>query len=174
MCIVILTTEHPEYPLVLLLNRDEFFKRPTERAKFRLVREGVKILLPLDLARPEHGTWMGVSTDAKIAVLVNYSEKDDTRNVKLQSRGILPISYLSSGEKSEDEWLEDLQHEIAVDGKHEVSLRDIGGFLLLYGKLSLNEEGKLNRLHVLSNRGDRGVIHEAGTGEGIRHHTTFG
>ena len=81
MCIVILTTEHPEYPLVLLLNRDEFFKRPTERAKFRLVREGVKILLPLDLARPEHGTWLGVSTDATLAVLINYSEKADTRNV---------------------------------------------------------------------------------------------
>lgn len=76
MCILISTTEHPDYPFILLSNRDEYFKRPTERAHFRAVGNNTKILSPLDLGRIEHGTWIGVSTEGKIAVLVNYREND--------------------------------------------------------------------------------------------------
>lgn len=77
MCILLSTTEHPDYPFILLSNRDEFFRRPTEEAGFRDVENrDFKILTPLDLARPEHGTWIGVGTDGKVAVLVNFREEN--------------------------------------------------------------------------------------------------
>ena len=50
-------------------------------AHFRDVGNGVKLLSPLDLARQEHGTWIGVTTNGKIAVLVNYRENDQKRYV---------------------------------------------------------------------------------------------
>lgn len=77
MCIVLTTTNHPDYPFVLLSNRDEFYKRPTMPANFRDIGNDVKLLSPLDLARQEHGTWIGVTTNGKIAVLVNYREEND-------------------------------------------------------------------------------------------------
>lgn len=76
MCITIATTNHPEYPFILLSNRDEFFRRPTKPAEFRQISNNTKVLAPLDLARPEHGTWIGVTTSGKIAVLVNYRDMD--------------------------------------------------------------------------------------------------
>lgn len=77
MCILLSSTEHPDYPFILLSNRDEFFRRPTEPADFRDTEDGkVKILAPLDLARPEHGTWIGVGTDGKLAVLLNFREEN--------------------------------------------------------------------------------------------------
>lgn len=85
MCIAIATTNHPEYPFILLSNRDEFFKRPTMPAHFRDVGNGVKLLSPLDLARQEHGTWIGVTTNGKIAVLVNYRENDQRGMSNCQS-----------------------------------------------------------------------------------------
>lgn len=79
MCILISTTEHPDYPFLLLSNRDEYYARPTKGAHFRTLENGTQILAPLDLARTEHGTWIGVTTSGKIAVLVNYREEDNTR-----------------------------------------------------------------------------------------------
>ncbi|CUM68146.1 uncharacterized protein PRCAT00005863001 [Priceomyces carsonii] len=76
MCILLLTTRHPDYPLILLSNRDEFFRRPTKPAHFRELASGTKILSPLDLGRPERGTWIGVTTSGRLAVLVNYREDD--------------------------------------------------------------------------------------------------
>lgn len=76
MCILLTTTEHPDYPLVVLSNRDEFFKRRTGLAAYRVLDNHTKVLAPLDLGRPEHGTWIGVTTTGKLAVLLNYREED--------------------------------------------------------------------------------------------------
>lgn len=78
MCIAIASIEHPEYPFVLLSNRDEYFKRPTMSAHIRNVGEGIKVLSPLDLERPEHGSWIGVTNKGRIAVLLNYRELANT------------------------------------------------------------------------------------------------
>lgn len=76
MCILLTSTNHPEYPFILLSNRDEFFVRPTQRAHFRELSNGVKLLSPLDLGRPEHGTWIGVTTNGKLSVVLNYREEN--------------------------------------------------------------------------------------------------
>lgn len=78
------------------------------------------------------------------------------------SRGILPIDYLMSN-CSDQEWLDNIEMSLAKRtpqlGVKEVSLRRIGGFTLMYGLLKLSPNKKIEPLHILSNRGDRGVIH---------------
>ncbi|ODV77892.1 DUF833-domain-containing protein [Suhomyces tanzawaensis NRRL Y-17324] len=152
MCIVIATTEHPQFPLILLSNRDEYFKRPTQMATFRKVDDTTEILSPLDLGRPEHGTWIGVSNHGKIAVLVNYREPDSTTALSQVSRGVLPIQYLIS-EEDDEEWHSNLLKRI--------DLGKIGGFTFIYGKLGVDDSSKLNHLNVLSNRGDKGTLFDS-------------
>lgn len=104
------------------------------------------------------------------------------------SRGILPLDYLSSISSDED-WYQNLENELAKKSIRDtkVSLRKIGGFSLLYGKLDINHNtGKINHLNILSNRGDRGRVHdsmlagacptdeELKSHEDVAYQTTFG
>ena len=149
MCILLSTTAHPDYPLIILSNRDEYLVRPTKLAEYRPLDNGNKILSPLDMGRPEHGTWIGVSTDGKIAVLVNYREVDMRHSISKISRGVLPISYLSTSQLDEG-WYNSMDS---------TEFEKIGGFSLLYGKIRMNPAtGKINHLNILSNRGDPGKV----------------
>ncbi|ABN65260.2 predicted protein [Scheffersomyces stipitis CBS 6054] len=159
MCILLSTTEHPDYPFILLSNRDEYFTRPTQAAHFRSFDGTMKILSPLDMARPEHGTWIGVTTSGKVAVLVNYREIDHAHSLSEVSRGILPLDYLCTN-KSADKWHRTLESSLSHVTRGKVELSQIGGFSLVYGQLSIDPKtGKLNHLNILSNRGDHGKIH---------------
>lgn len=70
-------------------------------------------------------------------------------------------------QKSEEEWLENIEVSLAERtpqlGVKEVSLRRIGGFSLLYGHLRLSSSKQIEPLHILSNRGDRGMVHARGS-----------
>lgn len=72
------------------------------------------------------------------------------------------MEYLSSNEL-DDDWYDHLEANLAkktVGGK-QMELRQIGGFSLLYGRLEINKStGKINHLNIISNRGDRGTVHE--------------
>ncbi|EMG48623.1 hypothetical protein G210_0771 [Candida maltosa Xu316] len=180
MCIALATTNHPDYPFILLSNRDEFFKRPTMPATFKDIGSDTKLLAPLDLARQEHGTWIGVTTDGKIAVLVNYRENDE-HAISEVSRGILPLDYLC-GQESDEEWKNNLASAFR-QGRATIDLKRIGGFSLMYGKLSINPStGKIHHLNILSNRGDQGKVFKTdmlengleGDSDDIPHKTTFG
>lgn len=159
MCILLTTTSHPDYPIILLSNRDEFFARQTELALLRTLDKGIQVVSPLDLGRPEHGTWIGITPGGKVAVLVNYRER--SQFLSEVSRGILPLAYLTS-KVSDDEWLTDLEDRLSqsfASGKL-VTLKDIGGFTLVYGKLEVDPETqKIRPLNIMSNRGDHGQLH---------------
>lgn len=178
MCILLSSTLHPDYPFILLSNRDEYFARATQMATVRKMDNGSQILSPLDLARPERGTWIGITDKGKLAVLVNYREQSHI--ISEVSRGVLPLQYLTS-DLSDAEWYENLESilsESYVDGKH-VSLSQIGGFTLVYGNLELDAKGRLQPLHLLSNRGDRGKVHSSSSDGEIPHadiagQSTFG
>ncbi|CAK9436273.1 uncharacterized protein LODBEIA_P08310 [Lodderomyces beijingensis] len=163
MCITITSTKHPNYPLMLLSNRDEFYKRPTEPAHFRPLSDSEKILSPLDLARPEHGTWIGVTTSGKIALLVNYRDVDTEQSMKETSRGVLPLDYLCSTQ-TDEEWTSSHISDMAIgigngNGNGHIDFSKIGGFTLLYGNLKLNSStGKIDNLNILSNRGHCGKV----------------
>lgn len=178
MCILLGTTRHPDYPLILMNNRDEYFKRPTKLALFEDIptNPGHRILAPLDEARPEQGTWVGVLTDGRVAVLLNYRE-GDTRNLQGKMlRGVLPIDYLSAG-LSDTDWQQQLQNRHALNGS-KIDLEDIGGFTFVYGKVSLDPITKqVKPLSVLTNRGELGQILKGDPSDPhfeISHKKTFG
>lgn len=103
MCIILLARAvHPEYPLILAANRDEFYERPTAQASFW--EDDGDVLAGRDLERG--GTWLGVNRRGRIAAVTNYREP----LVKMKdapSRGLL-VSRFLSGAMQPDEYLREL------------------------------------------------------------------
>ncbi|WP_078428448.1 NRDE family protein [Alkalihalobacterium alkalinitrilicum] len=81
---------HPQFDLILAANRDEFFIRPTEQAGYWTEFPG--LIAGKDLE--QGGTWLGITTNGKIAALTNYREVREKSNEK--SRGGLVLDYLKS------------------------------------------------------------------------------
>ncbi|KAK2626764.1 hypothetical protein QTJ16_003939 [Diplocarpon rosae] len=152
MCIVIATTAHPSYALILLNNRDEFITRPTSRPHWWSSHQQ-EILSSRDLQRAEQGTWLGVTKTGNIAVLTNYreSETHDAAHpiIGTKSRGGMVTAWLTA---SVDETTNEFVHRLtAADG-----VKGVGGFSLLCGKLRKkgNTENGLEPLAIISNRCD--------------------
>jgi len=94
MCLIALAWRvHPELPLIVAANRDEFHARPAARAAFW--DDQPQILAGRDLEA--RGTWMGVSRAGKFAAVTNYRGAKEPRAV--ESRGALVSRFLSNGEK---------------------------------------------------------------------------
>ena len=92
MCLILFSlNSHPGYKLIVAANRDEFYNRKTAQAQFW--DEHKNILGGRDLEAG--GTWMGITTNGKIAMVTNYR---DLKNLKLQapSRGHLVSEFLMS------------------------------------------------------------------------------
>ena len=97
MCLILFAYRiHPEYPLVLAANRDEFYERPTAPASFW--KEYPHILGGRDLRGG--GTWLGISKSGKFAAITNYRDprlyKDDA-----PSRGSLVKNFLTERTSAE-------------------------------------------------------------------------
>ena len=90
MCLILLAWHaHPEYPLVLAANRDEFFARPTAPAAWW---QAPAMLAGRDLAAA--GTWLGVTREGRIAALTNYRDPSRQRP-DAPSRGSLVPAVLT-------------------------------------------------------------------------------
>lgn len=99
MCLILVAWHaHPNYPLVVAANRDEFFTRPTAPASFWSDRP---ILAGRD--QREGGTWMGVTRSGRFAALTNYRDPGRDRS-GARSRGRLVVDCLSADEAPAD-WL---------------------------------------------------------------------
>ncbi|KAH3669547.1 hypothetical protein WICMUC_004969 [Wickerhamomyces mucosus] len=141
MCILVFSTSSKEYPFILISNRDEFFKRKTQKATIHSY-QNQRILSPQDLQR--NGTWLAINLDrGKIAVLVNFRERTRilSESINNLSRGILPLEVITSQVNSKNEFIEQLylkyNHEL-TDNNYQSSdelLGNIGGFSLFYGDL---------------------------------------
>ncbi len=91
MCIVIFAYDcHPKYQLVVAANRDEYYERPALAAEFW--SGNPEVLAGRDLR--EGGTWMGITTSGRFAVLTNYRDPA-TYKPNRPSRGYLVENYLS-------------------------------------------------------------------------------
>ncbi len=98
MCLLLFSfNKHPEYPIILAANRDEFFERPTEAASFW--HDCPSMLAGRDLHKG--GTWMGVNKDGRIAAVTNYREPSQNKPDAI-SRGSLVSDYLKGNESAED------------------------------------------------------------------------
>jgi uncharacterized protein with NRDE domain len=89
MCLILLAWQvHPEFPLIVAANRDEFHARPAAQAGFW--GDQPSILAGRDLEAG--GTWMGVSRGGKFAAVTNYRGAFEPRAA--ESRGALVTRFL--------------------------------------------------------------------------------
>ena len=133
MCVIFFAYQvHPDFPLILLANRDEFYNRPTEKARYW--DEFPDILAGRDLIGG--GTWLGVNKNGRFAAVTNY--RDPGAETGTISRGDLVADFLKSDIPAEN-YLKNIQKK-----SYEFS-----GFNLLVGEIN----PETNELYYFSNRG---------------------
>lgn len=92
MCLILFAHRvHPQFPLILAANRDEFLARPTLPA--HLWPDSPGLLAGKDLK--QGGTWLGVSTKGRWAALTNY-RNPATERPNSPSRGHLTLDALQT------------------------------------------------------------------------------
>ncbi|MCO7225143.1 NRDE family protein [Pleionea sp. CnH1-48] len=107
MCLISLAIEqHPQYPFILVANRDEFFQRPT--APLHFWEDNPDILAGRDMEAG--GTWLGIHRSGRWAAVTNY--RDPTQPIGELSRGALVVDYLTS-HQSANEWCHTLRDRAA-------------------------------------------------------------
>ena len=103
MCLIILGWQlHPDYPLAVAANRDEFHARPTAVATFWPDAEQVCAGRDLEAG----GTWFGSSRTGRFAALTNYREGRSS-DFPRPSRGALVAGFLASA-TSIDQFVESI------------------------------------------------------------------
>ncbi len=123
MCLVTFMKDvHPDYPLILIANRDELYHRPAA-ALHRWVDEPT-ITAGLDLQ--EKGTWLGYTNNGKFITVLNYPFTNWVPTAEPpRSRGQLLRNYLTNNFTMEEfsQYLREHRHEY-------------NGYHLLYGHLN--------------------------------------
>lgn len=100
MCLIVLAWQvHPDYPLVVAANRDEFYARPAAPAGFWA--DSPDVLAGRDLEAG--GSWLGISRSGRFAALTNYREGRRQR-AAAPSRGALVADFLA-GQEAPGEYL---------------------------------------------------------------------
>lgn len=103
MCLILMAWQaHPDYPLVVAANRDEFFARRTASADFWA--DAPHVLAGRDLEAG--GTWLGITRTGRFAALTNYRDPASHRPAA-PSRGRLVADFLT-GDLGIDAYLETL------------------------------------------------------------------
>jgi uncharacterized protein with NRDE domain len=105
MCLILLAWQaHPEYPLVVAANRDEFLVRPTAAAA--AWPDAPDLIGGRDLEAG--GTWLGVTTTGRFAAVTNVREPG--RPTGVRSRGHLTRDFLQATSSAGD-------YLAAIDGQ---------------------------------------------------------
>jgi uncharacterized protein with NRDE domain len=101
MCLIIFAHQaESRYPLVLTANRDEFFSRPTQHAKFwESSGDNKTILAGKDLVAG--GTWLGLTQNGRFSAVTNIRDPSQPEQ-KPRSRGELTTCFLQSDASAED------------------------------------------------------------------------
>lgn len=129
MCLIVFALhQHPDWPLIISANRDEFHPRPTAEAHFW--DEQPAIFAGRDLEAG--GTWLGINQSGNITALTNYRESTQKAPGNI-SRGKLCSDYLT-GSQSAAAYLQSVKAQAL----------QYAGFNLLCGNAQ--------QLHYYSNR----------------------
>lgn len=119
MCILFIAVkQHPQYPLIIAANRDEFHQRPTAISDYW--KEHPALLAGRDLTAL--GTWMGINTNGRIAALTNI-RAPGTDKKDAVTRGELVTNFLISNQ-SASKYLNKLQN----------THQNYNGYNLLFGQ----------------------------------------
>lgn len=145
MCLILFAYKyHPQYPMILAANRDEYYNRPSDYAKFW--KDNPDILGGRDLKKM--GTWMGLTRTGRFAAITNY--RDPSWEIEnAASRGELVSHYLNSNE-SADEYVKKLQHKSHHYNGFNLIFGDIHTFMYYSNKTNVIQEVKPG-IHGLSN-----------------------
>lgn len=129
MCLITFAVQHhPNYPLIIVANRDEFYERSTAAATFWTEQPG--ILAGKDLL--QGGSWMGVSTNGRFAAVTNYRDPSLSELNKC-SRGEIVPQFLTS-DLPVSQFLANLQQQkqnyggfnaLLFDGQHLLHFNNI-------------------------------------------------
>lgn len=145
MCLILFgLNAHPDFPLIMAANRDEFFERPTAAASYW--EDVPDLLAGRDLK--SGGTWMGVTRTGRIAAITNYR---DLQHIKpdAPTRGALVADFLKTAEDPEPYLLSVAERGHRYNGFN--LLVGTGADLWYYS----NYEGQVRRvdqgIHGLSN-----------------------
>ncbi len=133
MCVIYFAfDQHPDHPLILLANRDEFYERPSVAAA--CWPDSPDIYAGRDLTAG--GTWLGVTKSGRFAAVTNYRDPNSPPGTR--SRGHLVAEFLKS-KLSAREYLAAVQNH-----------RDAySGFNLIVGEI-----GERHEVFYYSNRGE--------------------
>ncbi len=96
MCLILTSWQsHPDYPLVVLANRDEFYDRATDAMHWW--DDHPHILAGRDRAdvQGEPGTWMGLSKLGRFAALTNVRAPSE-KNPDAKTRGEISAQFLKA------------------------------------------------------------------------------
>lgn len=100
MCLIVFAYKtHPEFPLIVVANRDEFYTRATRSAHFWT--QHPEVFAGRDLESREQGTWIGINKVGRFAAVTNFREigrreMDMNEAVSRHSRGELTANFLCS------------------------------------------------------------------------------
>ena len=98
MCLILFAYKyHPKYHLILLANRDEFYKRPSLPLDYW--PDAPTILAGRDLKG--NGTWLGITRTGRIAAVTNYRDPLNLHS-EAPSRGLLIRNYLDANQSPHD------------------------------------------------------------------------
>jgi uncharacterized protein with NRDE domain len=138
MCLMVLAWHsHPDYPLILAGNRDEFYLRRTRPAAWW--GQAVSLLAGHD--EEAGGTWLGITRRGRFAALTNVRSPAE-RNPHAPSRGALVLSALQAAERPAS-WITANAARMAA----------YNGFNLLVGDVLPADHGDAaSQLHYFSNR----------------------
>ncbi len=102
MCLILVAWQsHPDYPLVIAANRDEFYARRTRPVAWW--GQAVSLLAGRD--EEAGGTWLGINRRGRVAMLTNVRAPHE-RNAHAPSRGLLVLSALQST-GTLDQWVDE-------------------------------------------------------------------
>ena len=103
MCRIVLSFwQHPDYPLILAANRDEFHARPTRDAHWWPDKPGVVGGRDLQAG----GTWLALHNSGRFATVTNFRDAERP-SPKHRSRGHLVTGFLE-GNSSPKAYLEEI------------------------------------------------------------------
>lgn len=132
MCVIFFSYgQSPEYPLILLANRDEFYERPTAKADYW--EDYSNILAGRDLVGK--GTWLGVTKSGRFSAVTNYRNPNQKKGTI--SRGNLVADFLKT-EIPANEYLQTIKE----------NADKYTGFNLLIGEINSDK----NELFYYSNQ----------------------
>ncbi len=124
MCLITFAyNSHSNYSLILAANRDEFYSRPTRKAKYWFEEDYPEILAGKDLEA--NGTWMGIHKNRKWAALTNYRDLTQLKDSP-PSRGDLALNFLKS-DQSARQYLKDIQKKSSLYNGFNLLLNDEEG-----------------------------------------------